>query len=151
MDPGPREQASGGRSRIERPRSLIGLRVLVVDDERDAVELLAELLQAYGLHPLVATSAASAMEVLVRERPDALVSDIGMPGEDGYSLITRIRALGDLALARTPAMALTAFTRTEERAKALTSGFDHHLPKPLDPNELFAVLASMMASRPPRT
>ena len=138
---------SGGRNRIRVPENVRGLRVLVVDDDRDATELLAELLGGYGLTPIVASSAQQAMEALERERPDALVSDIGMPGEDGYSLIGRIRKLPDAALAAIPAMAVTAFARKEERAKALWSGFDHHLPKPVDPNELFAVLGSMTAAR----
>lgn len=139
--------SGGGRSRIHVPDNVRGLRVLVVDDDRDATELLAELLGGYGLTPIVASSAQQAIEALERERPDALVSDIGMPGEDGYSLIGRIRKLADPALAGIPAMAVTAFARNEERARALWSGFDHHLPKPVDPNELFAVLGSMTAAR----
>jgi signal transduction histidine kinase/ActR/RegA family two-component response regulator len=135
------------RGKVRVPDNVRGLRVLVVDDDRDATELLAELLGGYGVRPLVASSAAEAMEVLQRERPDALVSDIGMPGEDGYSLIGRIRKLTDESLATIPAMAVTAFARKEERAKALWSGFDHHLPKPVDPNELFAVLGSITQYR----
>ena len=135
------------RSAIHVPPNVPGQRILVVDDDHDATELLAELLSSYGVVPLVASSAEEAMSMLERERPDALVSDIGMPVEDGYSLISRIRKLPDPALAAIPAMALTAFARKEERAKALWSGFDYHLPKPVDPNELFAVLGSMTASR----
>lgn len=141
------EARPSARNRIRVPESVRGLRVLVVDDDRDATELLAELLGGYGAAPIIARSAAEAMEALERERPDALVSDIGMPGEDGYSLIGRIRKLADPALSAIPAMALTAFARKEEKAKALWSGFDHHLPKPVDPNELFAVLGSMTAAR----
>lgn len=135
------------RGRIRVPENVRGLRVLVVDDDRDATELLAELLGGYGATPIVARSAEEAMHLLERERPDALVSDIGMPIEDGYSLIGRIRKLADPHLSAIPAMALTAFARSEEKAKALWSGFDHHLPKPVDPNELFAVLGSMTATR----
>jgi CheY-like chemotaxis protein len=141
------EPRPSGRGRIRVPDNVRGLRVLVVDDDRDATELLAELLGGYGATPIVASSAEEAFGLLERERPDALVSDIGMPVEDGYSLISRIRKLADPVLSAIPAMALTAFARKEEKAKALWSGFDHHLPKPVDPNELFAVLGSMTAAR----
>lgn len=135
------------RTRLPDRSGICGLRVLAVDDDRDALELLAELLGSRGVVVLVAGSAEEAMTVLERDRPDALVSDIGMPGEDGYSLIARIRQLADPVLRAIPAMALTAFARSEERAKALWSGFDHHLTKPVDTAMLFEVLGTMVEGR----
>jgi len=77
------------------------------------------------------------------DRPDVIVSDIGMPGEDGYALIRRIRALAPESGGQTPALALTAYARTEERAKAVTAGFQYHISKPIEPAELIAMIASV--------
>lgn len=122
--------------------TLAGLRVLVVDDEPDARELLRSLLGMYGVEVHVAASAAEALDGMEQFRPDVLVSDIGMPGEDGYGLIRRIRA-GDGQGASTPAVALTAYARREDRARALGAGFDMHMPKPVEPGELLDVLANL--------
>jgi signal transduction histidine kinase/ActR/RegA family two-component response regulator len=129
--------------------SLIGVRVLVVDDEADARDLLLEVLSRHGASVSLASSAAEAFECLQRDRPNVLVADVGMPGEDGYSLLARIRALPVDAGGKTPALALTAFARTEDRTRALAAGFDLHLPKPADPSEL-AVAVSTLAARSPR-
>jgi NO-binding membrane sensor protein with MHYT domain/CheY-like chemotaxis protein/two-component sensor histidine kinase len=126
-----------------RPADLRGLRVLAVDDEADARHLLEQMLQACGATVLLAPDAASALEVLRREPVDLLVSDIGMPQVDGFELMRRIRALPDADLARLPALALTAFTRGEDRQKALQAGFDDYLPKPVDASALAARLADM--------
>ena len=123
-------------------RTLAGLRVLVVDDEPDARELLRALLGMYGIEVHVASSAAEALDGMEQFKPDVLVSDIGMPGEDGYGLIKRIRA-SDGRAASTPAVALTAYARREDRARALGAGFDMHMPKPVEPGELLVVLASL--------
>jgi signal transduction histidine kinase/CheY-like chemotaxis protein len=125
------------------PPELVGLRVLVVDDEADARELMAELLQRGQAQVSQAASAGEAYELLVRDRPDVLISDIGMPGEDGYSLIRRVRALPAPQGGRTSAIALTAYASSEDRKQALIAGYDVHVPKPIEQAELLAVLANL--------
>jgi len=146
-------EAAVVRSPTERPSArtlapasaggMSGLRIIVVDDEEDARELLVTLLERGGALVSAAESAAAAIAAIERERPAVVVSDIGMPGEDGYALIRRIRALASANIARTPVVALTAFARPEDRARALTAGFDDHVSKPIEPSELFAVIASL--------
>jgi CheY-like chemotaxis protein len=127
------------------PRSdvLGGVRVLVVDDEPDARALLAALLGRRGARVVTASSAAEALPAVAALRPDVLVSDIGMGGEDGYELIRRVRALPAGEGGRTPALALTAYARAEDRARALAAGFQAHLAKPIEPAELAAAVASL--------
>ncbi len=127
----------------ECPPELDGLRVLIVDDEPDTRELLAFVLTNCGAQVIQASSAAEALELLQREVPDVLVSDIGMPEEDGYSLIRRVRALPVESGGRTPAAALTAYAREEDRIRALMAGFQIHVPKPVGPSELVAVVANL--------
>lgn len=129
---------------------LDGLRVLAVDDDPDALELTAAILGNAGALVKTCCSAAAALQILQEWRPDVLVSDIEMPGEDGYSLIRKIRALADDRDARTPAIALTAYGRIEDRIQALSSGFSMHLPKPVDPEEFTTIIASVArVFRPP--
>jgi signal transduction histidine kinase/CheY-like chemotaxis protein len=123
--------------------SLEGIRVLVVDDEIDARELVERLLRDCGAQVHVAGSVAEAMQIVERGRPDVVVSDIGMPGEDGYALIRRLRALPGTT-SRVPAIALTAYARPEDRAKALQSGFERHLSKPIDPGALVTAVADLV-------
>ncbi len=129
------------------PRSIQGLRVLVVDDEPDARDLLAVLLSRVGGQVETAESVAEALVVLEGFQPDVLVSDIGMPDEDGYSFIRRVRA--NETLKRLPAIALTAFTRAEDRARAHAAGFDLHLGKPVDPDLLIAAIEKLAAPADP--
>ena len=121
---------------------LSGLRVLVVDDEEDARNLLRQLLEECGAEVLAAAGVDEALAMLQSARPDLLVSDIGMPGADGYQLLERVRALRDPVLANLPAIALTAFARSEDRTHALRSGFVLHLSKPVESAELVASVAS---------
>ena len=121
---------------------LAGVQVLVVDDERDARLLIQRLLADCNANVRTAASAAEAMETLQRETPDIIVSDIGMPSEDGFTLIRRVRALKD-GKASIPAIALTAYARTEDRVKAIQSGFQMHLSKPVEPIELLTMVASL--------
>ncbi len=134
--------ASREISARESRESISGVKVLVVDDDADARDLVRRLLEAGGAKVSIAASAAEAVEVLQRERPDVLVSDIGMPGEDGYSLMKRVRALTADAGGKTPAIALTAYARTEDRMNSLRAGFQYHVAKPLEPLELMVVVAS---------
>jgi signal transduction histidine kinase/ActR/RegA family two-component response regulator len=125
------------------PDELTGVRVLVVEDDAESRELLESMLTRLGAEVEVAASAAEGMAALERRPPHVLLSDIEMPGEDGYSLIRRIRALPSAERARLPAAALTAYARTEDRIAALAAGFQFHLSKPVAASELAAVVASL--------
>ncbi|RYX80882.1 PAS domain S-box protein [bacterium] len=122
---------------------LDGLHVLVVDDQEDTRIFLTVVLAKCGARVTAVASASEAFETLLELRPDVLLSDIGMPDEDGYSLIRRIRALPPEQGGHTPATALTAFARAEDRIKALRSGFQSHIPKPVEPLELVTVIANL--------
>jgi signal transduction histidine kinase/ActR/RegA family two-component response regulator len=125
---------------------LAGLRILVVDDEADSRDLLAIRLRQYGADVITAASAKVAMESLAQQksRPDLIVSDIAMPGEDGYSLIRRLRAMEPEQGGRIPAIALTAYSRNKDRALALAAGFQMHMPKPVDAAELARAIAGVI-------
>jgi PAS domain S-box-containing protein len=127
----------------DRQMSLNGLRVLVVDDEVDARTLLTAMLERCGAEVISMNSAREGLEALERWRPDVLVADIGMPVEDGYALIRKVRALPKDKGGQTPALALTAYARTEDRVRALSEGYQLHLAKPVDRVELATVVASL--------
>ena len=136
-------------SRYARPAALVpsreleGLRALVVDDELDARELIAEILSNAGVEVRMAADAAHAMNEVKAFAPHVLISDVGMPGEDGYSLMQRIRALPADAGGRIRAVAVTAYARGEDRRRALAVGFNLHLAKPVDPEELIVSVARL--------
>ena len=121
---------------------LTGVRVLVVDNEADARALVATILERCGAAVSTASSAAEAIQHIEEKRPDVLLSDIAMPGEDGYDLIRKVRVLERGAPAL-PAAALTAFATAADRARALLAGYQVHLPKPVEPSELAAVVAAL--------
>ena len=123
--------------------SLQGLKVLVVDDEADTRELIGEVLRECGSEVIISRSAAEALVALEEQKPDILISDLAMPDEDGYSLISKIRALPSERGGQIPAAALTAYARAEDRMRVLRSGFQFHLPKPVDSAELVTVVASL--------
>jgi len=123
---------------------LKGLTLLVVDDEPDARDLLGRLLDDCGAKVLCADGAESALQIVRQSRPDLLISDIGMPGTDGYGLLRMVRALGAHQGGDLPAIALTAFARSEDRIKALRAGFLVHVAKPVEPNEIIATVASVL-------
>ncbi len=127
--------------------SLRGISVLVVDDEPDAQAVLAKILSNAGATVRTASSARDALTSLKDRVPDVLVSDIGMPVEDGYHLIRTVRALPPTEGGRTPAIALTAYTRTEDRIKAISHGFQMHLSKPADSLELLTLVASLSGKK----
>ncbi|WP_413173499.1 PAS domain S-box protein [Anabaena azotica] len=122
---------------------LQGLRVLVVDDEADARNLLTTILGQYGAQAMAVTSATEAITALSQFHPDILISDIGMPEEDGYTLIHKIRNLPSHQGGKIPAVAVTAYARAEDRTQALLAGFQLHIPKPVNPAELAAVVANL--------
>jgi CheY-like chemotaxis protein len=125
------------------PASLTGLRILIVDDELDARELVVAMLGRSGAIMKSAASASEAMGLVESWKPDVLIADIGMPVEDGYGLIKRLRALPKEQGGQTPALALTAYARTDDRVRALSAGYQVHLSKPVDRAELAAVVARL--------
>ena len=129
------------------PRPLEGIRVLVVEDQPDARDLVLVVLQHAGAEVTGAASAAEALRVFVAEGFDAIVSDIGLPDGDGYKLLQRIRQRG----ATVPAIALTAYTRVEDRERALGAGFQLHLSKPIDPSQLVAAVSAVSRRHAPST
>jgi CheY-like chemotaxis protein len=128
---------------FKRNLDLTGIRVLTVDDEPDARDLLTALLTQYGAKVLTVTSAAEVLTNLTLFQPDVLVSDIGMPEIDGYSLIEAVRALPAEQGGQIPAIALTAYVREEDHQQAITSGYQWHITKPLDPEQLVQAVMSL--------
>ncbi len=129
---------------IVRPAVLKGLRVLVVDDEADARDLMRIVLRSSGAEVMAAACAEEAFEQVERWHPDILVSDIGLPGDDGYTLIQKLRSLEADRGRSIPALAVTAYARAEDRTRALSSGFQMHVAKPLEPAHLVAAIASLL-------
>ncbi len=132
------------RKLLDQLPSLDDVEILVVDDEVSAREIITEVLRHCGARVTAVASAAEAMTALKKSPPDVLVSDIGMPNENGYELISRIRTLGS----EVPAVALTAYAKTEDRMRALAAGFNTHVPKPVEPAELALVIASLVERKP---
>ncbi|WP_370569764.1 PAS domain S-box protein [Sphaerospermopsis sp. LEGE 00249] len=122
---------------------LENVRVLVVDDEADTRNLLTTILGQYGAQVTAVASTQEAMTALSQFHPDILISDIGMPEEDGYTLIRKVRSLPSNEGGKIPAVALTAYARSEDRTQALLAGFQLHIPKPVNPGELAAVVANL--------
>lgn len=132
-------------TKLESPRALAGVRIVVVDDEADARDLVATVFEQEGAQVFTASSAQEALGIVseLRPLPDLIVSDISMPVDDGYSLIVKIRKLSSEEGGRIPAIALTAFGRVEDRIRALNAGFQMHLAKPVEPAELVLVAANL--------
>ncbi|MFN2416007.1 MAG: ATP-binding protein [Pyrinomonadaceae bacterium] len=141
-DEGPPAARAGAR-----PEGLAGVRVLVVDDELDTRKLISTVIEQSGAEVTACATAGEALEKLKTWRPHILMSDIGMPGEDGYQLIRRVRALPADGGGRTPAAALTAYARDEDRARALAAGFQLHIAKPFSPGDLIAAVADLRSSQ----
>jgi signal transduction histidine kinase/ActR/RegA family two-component response regulator len=123
---------------------LTGLKILVVDDQPDARELVSRVLRDHNAEVTSAGSAEEGLTLLQRSRPDVLISDIGMPSVDGYEFLRRVRALGRGTGGSIPAIALTAFARSEDRTRALREGFQVHVAKPVEPEELVVSVASLV-------
>ncbi|MGH9407102.1 MAG: response regulator [Terriglobia bacterium] len=140
--PGPASDARGSNA-LRLPLS--NAKVLVVDDDADAREVVATVLERGGAQVMVAASAADALLIIERELPDVLVADIEMPDQDGYDLIRKVRRLASDRGGRTPAVALTAYAGASDRVRLLDAGFERHVPKPIQPPELVSVVGSMIA------
>ena len=125
------------------PQEVEGLKVLVVDDEIGARDLIRAVLENCKAVVTTAASAAEALDTIDRAAPDVIVSDIGMPDEDGYTFIRKLRARPREDGGRIPAVALTAYARPEDRTRALLEGFQNHASKPIDPQELLIVVANL--------
>ena len=137
----PRTTSNAPLGRLD---DLTGVRVIAIDDEADALGLLRVVLEAAGAEVSTFASPAEALDRMAAERPDALIVDVGMPGMDGYDFIRRLRSSAEPSVRDVPAAALTAFARAEDRTRALQSGFEMHLAKPVDPGELVAAVATLV-------
>jgi signal transduction histidine kinase/ActR/RegA family two-component response regulator len=138
-----RDMAARWRLAPENPPSIAGVRALLVDDDDDARELIAIMLAEGGAEARTASSAPEALAACDDWRPDILIADIGMPGEDGYTLMKNLRAREGERGGHIPAIALTAYARQEDRLRALSAGYEYHIAKPVEPVELLAVVASL--------
>ncbi|MEH2173453.1 hybrid sensor histidine kinase/response regulator [Nostoc sp.] len=137
-------EATGKNSSSIPSTPLAGLRVLVVDDEADTRNFLSFMFEEYGAFATAVASVDEALAILEQAKPDILISDIGMSGQDGYTLVRKLRSLEPEKGGRIPAIALTAYTREEDRLEALSAGFQQHLSKPIDPNKLIAAVANVL-------
>ena len=148
-DPGrsddPPTPQQGGSERRRARWGLSGTRLLLVDDDPEMLEILGAALDGRGAEVVMATCAGDALRTCQTAPPDVVVSDIGMPGEDGCSFIRKMRALANSAAAA-PAVALTAYTGADVRARAMRAGFDVFVTKPVDPEELIALVTRLAAS-----
>jgi len=147
-DTPPMSRATSRGVRADGSPALAGRRVLVVEDETDALEYITTVLEQCGAEVTAVVSASEALEVLQGVKPDVLVSDISMPHEDGYALIRQVRALKPEQGGRIPAAALTAYAREEDRVCALAAGFQMHIPKPVEPAELVAAVVNLARPAP---
>jgi CheY-like chemotaxis protein len=122
---------------------LSGIKILVVDDQADARDLIGQILTHCGAKVLPAASAEEALSLFKKERPDVIVTDIGMPDMDGFELLRKLRALEHDRTRDIPAIAVTAFARPEDRARAMSAGFAAYLSKPIDISELLGSIAGI--------
>jgi hypothetical protein len=132
-----------GNGAVPSTSLLKGLRVLVVDDEEDSRDLIVAVLTRCGAEVISAASVPAALAELEQWNPDLLISDIGLPGEDGYSLIRKVRARKSPQHSNVPAIALTAYASVEDRLRALSAGFQMHVTKPLEPSDLVTAVANL--------
>jgi len=138
----PHPTEAGGGAMVT-PAMLMGVRLLVVDDDPGARELISGMLAGFGAQVKVAENGRVALTVLLEHRPDVLIADLGMPEMDGYALIEQVRALGADFGGRTPAVAVTAYASPQDRLRALQAGYQNHVAKPVEAEELAIVIASL--------
>jgi CheY-like chemotaxis protein len=139
-------QRSEDKGRLDDSPNLKEIRVLVVDDEVDSLELLVFILEQYGAQVRAVASGGEALEAIPQWQPDLLVSDIGMPEVDGYMLIRQIRAMPPEQGGQIRAIALTAYAGETDQQQILKAGFQRHVTKPVDPVELAAVIANLVST-----
>ena len=142
-DQKPRRQRSSSGGGVSRVGRLDGVRVLVVDDDADARQVISSMLQHSGAETTTAASVKAALEILDMWKPHVLVSDIAMPVEDGYVLIRRLRSRPADEGGEIPALAITAYARTDDRARILSSGYQMHVAKPVEPDKLVAAIGNL--------
>ena len=149
-----REVRTEGALALDEALSLEGVSVLVVDDQEETRVILTQALREYGAHVIALSSGVEALALLARppggRRPDVLILDIAMPGEDGYTVLKKVRVLETklgIEASQIPAIALTAFGRSEDRLRALQAGFQMHVAKPVEPAELALIIASLTNRR----
>jgi CheY-like chemotaxis protein len=137
---------------VERRRSLIGekirldgVHILLVEDDEDSRRLLGTMLKRHGAEVSAASSAADAFRLFTERRPDVLVSDIGMPEEDGYQLLKKIRALSPEEGGRVPALALTGYATRRDRERSFEAGYEEHMAKPVEQSELISVVSKLLS------
>ncbi|HYP26450.1 MAG TPA: MASE1 domain-containing protein [Blastocatellia bacterium] len=147
MESGVEKTNALANASFDRPPTLEGIRLLVVDDDSDARHLLSVMLSQCGAKVTAVATAAAALDSLERLRPDLMISDIEMPKEDGYGLINEVRSSLNESIARTPALALSAHARAEDRLRALSTGYDAHVAKPVEPAELVTVIVRLIGSQ----
>ena len=135
----------GGQEQLLHTTNLDGVKVMVVDDEADAIGLIKRIMEDCGATVTTCICGAECLDCFPKARPDVVIMDIGMPDMDGYKLIGKLRALSPQQGGRTPAVALTAFARSEDRRQAMLAGFDIHIAKPVEPGELAAVVSRLAA------
>ncbi len=126
---------------------LSGMRVLVIDDDRDARELIHKVLAQHQAEIITAANAMEGLSILQSQMPDVVISDIGMPEKDGYQFIREVRRLPAIHGGETPAIALSAFAHSEDRTRAMMAGYQVHLSKPVESNELIASIDSLVGWR----
>lgn len=143
-DSGGKQQAGQSGNGTNGHRVLSGMKILVIDDEADARELINEVLGQCKANVFTATSAGEGIEILKSQRPDLVISDIGMPERDGYELIREIRSLSEANGGQTPAIALSAFAHEDDRMKAMTAGYQVHLAKPVESHQLIAAIGDLI-------
>jgi signal transduction histidine kinase len=139
----PRVAEAPGTAGLVNSSTLAGLRLLVVDDDPSARDLMAGMLQGYGADVSLADGGQAALTQLFERRPHVLIADLGMPGMDGYALIEQVRALDPDFGGQTPAVAVTAYASAQDRLRALQAGYQNHVAKPVEPEELAIVIASL--------
>ena len=142
-------QISSGYGRVRRfdSVSLEGARILMVDDDAETREMMRVMLEQFGADVVTAASAGEALSKFQPGRYDAMLADIGMAEVDGYELIARVRALGPEKGGDVPAIAITAYAGKEDRLRAITSGFQYHMSKPIEPGELVGAIANLIRGR----
>ena len=128
---------------FRKAENLDGLAVLVVEDDIETRKLIRIMLEGAGARVTTVASARQALTAIARSRPHVLIVDVGLPGQDGYALMRQVQRLFGARGEKIPAVALTAYTRLEDRKRALSAGFNIHVPKPPDPGQLIAVVAEL--------